>query len=952
MNTLSDVTAEEIKELLESIREKTSNLDIDDETVRKWSREDIDRLLSVTRRDKANSAISEEETEKSEDDEESIYIAAESFEEDFPISDTHSQTEENAIPVKPVKAADRIKAIMDGESEPVKSMNLKSVMDDVKSKAFSLADKIKKQSQKFAESLKASAEEEEKRFLISDDEDDDEDFDSDDFENSDDEFYRENDAETEEEIIETEDSDDEDGDMKIADFSAGDGIENDDEAVLNEKTIFIEKPGIIYKKSESEEDTELEGVPTIISADDALANDKKAKIPTIEKMENNLHNKLREAENDGQMIISGFENSAETEESPEEIEEDEAEKALFEKRKKKIASFTLFGDDSDPYGSDAEKERIGELFDTHDERPERTKETAQFDGLEYAQTKDARRVQRYLNMQKKKSFNRVIIQCALFVLSIITGIASSVITTVGGDRIITIFVSLLTIMAALVTSGQNILGSLELFRKKKLNVNSMISIASITCFIQTLLMFVLYFFHKNSVSVFAGTGVGLLLLGELNSFVMNSRTADIMELCSGENKDKLYSIESISDDKDSIELGKNIRSKSPRIRYSCKTRFPSHLIEMCMSETSVDRRTRLMLIVITAMALINMIITWIINTHFAVGFAAFTITLSMCVPAYGSLLIQLPLRWVNRRLNKTGAMISCQDAVNELYRTNAIILDSKDLFDQNACAMLGFKDFKNVRMDDAMLYAAAMVIRSGGPLTGVFDQMVVNRRDILPTVKSFSYEEKMGVSGWIYNQKVILGNKTLMLNHNIEVPASVDEDKYLMRGHEVLYLAIAHKLAAMIVVDYAPSRKIAPYLKKLRDSGVSILVRNCDPNVTERMISTCYDMRLDNIRIINSSSGRVFKKYKSRPKASTRAVSIHDGSTYTFIRSLCTSAILRHSFKVTDMLTAIGIFMGFAVVLIFAVLNVISDMPAIFVMLMQAVISAAFLGIVRVTCGK
>mgnify|MGYP003305786043 CR=1 FL=1 len=37
---------------------------------------------------------------------------------------------------------------------------------------------------------------------------------------------------------------------------------------------------------------------------------------------------------------------------------------------------------------------------------------------------------------------------------------------------------------------------------------------------------------------------------------------------------------------------------------------------------------------------------------------------------------------------------------------------------------------------------------------------------------------------------------------------------------EVIYLAIANKLAAMMVVDYAPNKKLAPYLKKLRESGI------------------------------------------------------------------------------------------------------------------------------------
>ena len=163
-----------------------------------------------------------------------------------------------------------------------------------------------------------------------------------------------------------------------------------------------------------------------------------------------------------------------------------------------------------------------------------------------------------------------------------------------------------------------------------------------------------------------------------------------------------------------------------------------------------------------------------------------------------------------------------------------------------------------------------------------------------------------------------------------------------------MYLGIAHKLAAMIVVDYAPNESIRPYLKKLRDSGVSILVRNCDPNVTEAMISSCYDMRLNNIKILNSSSGRIFKKYKSRPKMSARAVAIHDGTPYTFMKSLCLASNLRQMFKVSGMLTMIGILMGFVIVLILSAMNVICDLPQIFVLLMQIIVTLGFIGIVKV----
>ncbi|MBR6531398.1 MAG: hypothetical protein IKT61_02740 [Clostridia bacterium] len=911
---MSEINRDELRDLLEGIREKRrqEGLDENGEPAKIWTNEDIDRLLG----------IAEEKIHEAEAPEESIYTAEDSFRvyeqepEEPSFSSVATAVETVDIAEDNVRSADeRLRSLLNDEAPQKKSVDISSAVREFSGKASVFAQNLLSKGKSFLAGLKPDDEDKEERFVLDEEEFEDE-FDL---------------------------PEEEDEDIKIAD--SGEKDDEPDEDFLAEeeagrtKHVQIEKPGMMYRKGTNNSDLDLEGAPTIISVDDV-----------VDKPDGDEFNSmLREAEESGQITMPGFGEDT-PEDKPEKIEESEAEKELFKRRKAKIDSFVLFGDENenDPYGTDSEKERLGDLFGTHDDRPRR-KEEPEFVGVEYSQIKDARRVRRYLNLQKKKGSHRVIIQAALLVFALLVGIISSSETTVAGDKILTIFSNLVIIMASLLTSNQMIANTVDRFKKKIFDLNSAISVAAVLCFMQTLLMFVLYFFGKNTVSVFAGAGVSLLLLSELTSYVTVCRTSDALEMCTGVNKDKLYSIEGITDDKDATELGKLVKASSPRIRYSGKTRFPSHLVELCTSETHVDKNIRFIFLIVMVMSLINLVVAWAVNRHFAVGFAAFSITLSMCVPAYGALLIQLPLRWMNKKFNKVGGMISCQDAVNELCRTNAIVLDSKDLFDQNMCAMHGFKDFKNVRVDDAMLYAAAMVIRSGGPLTGVFDQMVVNRRDILPTVKSFSYEEKLGVSGWIYNQKVILGNRRMMINHNIDVPESIDEDKYLISGHEVIYLAIAHKLAAMMVVDYAPNKKLAPYLKKLRDSGVTILVRNCDPNVTDRMISECYDMRLDNIRILNSAAGRVFKKYKSRPKLNTRAVAIHDGTTYTFTRSLCTAAMLRHVFKVSNTMMLVGILMSFAVVLILSILNVVVDLPAVFVILLQVLTAAVFTGVAKLS---
>ncbi|MBR5262930.1 MAG: hypothetical protein IKV49_03815, partial [Clostridia bacterium] len=544
---MSEINREELLALIEDIREKRrlEELDENGEPAKIWTNEDIDRLLGI---------VNKARDEDSEELPESIYTAEESFdtivigtvEDTEPTQATVAFSLEKAeVEEESVRPAeDRIKSIMNDEAKPQVSVDFASAFRTVTEKASSFMAGFISKGKAFVESIKSGDSNPEERYFIDEDADE---FEGDDFE--------------------VEDSDE---DIRIAE-PVSDEIDDDfleEEEAGKTKHVYLEKPGMVIKKGAASEDSDLEGAPTIISLEEEAG--------TAEPSDE-FNTRIRQEEESGQLAMPGF-SDIPSEDKPEKIEESEAEKELFKRRKAKIDSFVLFGDENenDPYGTDGEKEKLGDLFDTHEERPRRIEEP-EFVGVEYSQVKDARRVRRYLLLQRKKSFRRVMAQTALLICALTVSVMAASITTIGGDNFLTIFSNIIIIVASLITSNQMIAGSVEQFKKKKFNINSAVSFASVLCFAQTVLMLVLYFFKKNIVSVFAGAGVGLLLMSELNSYITFRRTADALELCTGNNKDKLYSIEGISDDKDATELGKNVRSSSPRIRYSGKTRFPSHL---------------------------------------------------------------------------------------------------------------------------------------------------------------------------------------------------------------------------------------------------------------------------------------------------------------------------------------------------------------------------------------
>lgn len=176
--------------------------------------------------------------------------------------------------------------------------------------------------------------------------------------------------------------------------------------------------------------------------------------------------------------------------------------------------------------------------------------------------------------------------------------------------------------------------------------------------------------------------------------------------------------------------------------------------------------------------------------------------------------------------------------------------------------MHGMKDFHTVRIDDVLLYAVAIVLKSGGPLTDVFNRIIGGSTELLPPVRDMIYEDRLGLSATIYNQRVLLGNRNLLTHHNIEVPLKSEEDKVKRNGRKILYIAIDSQVAAMFVFNYAEDASLKDSINEMADNGFSLVVRTDDPNVTDELIAARFGIAQKDIKMTLSHGARIFSAYR------------------------------------------------------------------------------------------
>lgn len=399
------------------------------------------------------------------------------------------------------------------------------------------------------------------------------------------------------------------------------------------------------------------------------------------------------------------------------------------------------------------------------------------------------------------------------------------------------------------------------------------------------------------VTVFSVAAVFGVVIEKLADKLRAERTLGNFEVCAYKYEHNMYAVHPIENESEIFELGKGLLMGNAELLYSSKVGFTTDFLKNSAADSSDRKLVRLLLPCSAAASVICAVAVGIINKSAMAAISAFAGTFCVTSPLFVSVIPALIERVNGRRLNPEGTMIVSLDSAEKTAAANAVVMDSADIFDRSRCTMHGMKNYENIRIDDVLLYAAALVIKSGGPLRESFEQVIDGRQDLLPPVRELTYEDKLGIAARIHNQKVLFGNRNLLVHHNIQMPDKAIEEKYSHDGRKVIYLAVAESIAAMFVVSYAVDRNLGKYFKVLEENGIQVLVRTNDVNVTEELIADSFGLPQETFKVLSAVAGKLFKRRRDAVCDKLPASIVHDGTAYSMLRSVAASCGMASSKK-------------------------------------------------------
>lgn len=648
----------------------------------------------------------------------------------------------------------------------------------------------------------------------------------------------------------------------------------------------IEKPGVILKRGPLSETSGLEPLPQVIPAEEFVGSgdDKPASIED-QPFTNPAAGNQPEEE---QMMLSGFGEEPETEK----IDEDELRSELDKKRAEKKKKFVLLGGlgDDEPQEDENLPE---EKEDEPEEQSEKKRKHSEKAPLEYEKPEQRGRVYNSLKNAASQFKTSVIGLCVLEGVSLLLLLIPKILEWAaidapafdcGGAGLAAANIVLL--LASFYLAFPNILSGIKALANGRVTGGAVGGLTFILALVQTILSF----FNKSpegaSGMFYCAAAIFALLMTAENSSRGTARVMQNFLFCTAKRKSGLYGIRAIESEKDAFEVGRALKMGNPDILYSGRVEFPADFIKNSEANSPADSCIKRSLIISSAVSVLLAVISGIITKDIFQAFGVLTGAFCLTSPCAIELALMIPLYLENRKLNAEGGMIAGYDAALECSEAVAASVDSADLFDRAACEMHGMKDFHTVRIDDVLLYAVAIVLKSGGPLTDVFNRIIGGSTELLPPVRDMIYEDRLGLSATIYNQRVLLGNRNLLTHHNIEVPLKSEEDKVKRNGRKILYIAIDSQVAAMFVFNYAEDASLKDSINEMADNGFSLVVRTDDPNVTDELIAARFGIAQKDIKMTLSHGARIFSAYRDSVVDSAPAKVMHDGSARSYFKSI------------------------------------------------------------------
>ena len=297
----------------------------------------------------------------------------------------------------------------------------------------------------------------------------------------------------------------------------------------------------------------------------------------------------------------------------------------------------------------------------------------------------------------------------------------------------------------------------------------------------------------------------------------------------------------------------------PSVLVSRPTQLLKDFLSASSARRTSDKNQQQLARVVAGCALAALVFTLLYRQDAGMAVTALAAVLCIGAPLAGTLLSAVPAKLMQGSAAQVGAVVPGWRDIRQLGRVNVIQVSSRDLFPSGCVKLGGIRAIQKDHIDQAITYAASMLAQGAPTLREVFLGMIGDNRKLLSQVDDFETVYGKGHVGWIKGERVLIGNRKLMQQFDVEIPSVDYEKRHTVNQRRVIYLAVSGKLFSMFLVSYQGDPDTAAVLDSLRRSGLSLIVDCDDFNCDEALLEAAYTLPTGSVRVLDGPARKALE---------------------------------------------------------------------------------------------
>ena len=228
----------------------------------------------------------------------------------------------------------------------------------------------------------------------------------------------------------------------------------------------------------------------------------------------------------------------------------------------------------------------------------------------------------------------------------------------------------------------------------------------------------------------------------------------------------------------------------------------------------------------------------IISKDFSVAINIFVSILVVACPCSLGLATPLAIVIASGNASRKGILVKSSETLENAHKVKTICFDKTGTLTKGTLTVSKMYNYSNEDEKELLKDIASLENKSEHPIARAIVNKAQEDNISLIDEKDFKAIPGFGIEGKTSDEKhYLIGNKKLMLENNVELTNSEDEQKLISDGNSILFVSLNKKLVALLGVSDVIKENVTKVITELKSKNIDVVMLTGDNEKTANVIA-------------------------------------------------------------------------------------------------------------------